>query len=212
MKLSLSILNADLTNLKEELKKYDNYLDYYHLDVMDGNFVPNISFGPDYINNLRKHTNVTFDTHLMINNPEFYVKKFIDAGSDIITFHLEATNDPSSLIDMIHSFNKKAGISIKPKTDVKLLEPLLNKLDLVLVMTVEPGFGGQSFMVDQVSKLEYLKEVKDKNNYSFLISVDGGINDKTINDVSKYTDLVVVGSYITKADNIIDNIKIIKEH
>ena len=146
MKLSLSILNADLTNLKEEIKLYDKHLDYYHLDVMDGNFVPNISFGPDYIKSLKAHTNVVFDTHLMINNPEFYVKKFIEAGSDIVTFHFEATNNPEALIDKIHALGAKAGISIKPMTKVEVLEPLLKKLDLVLIMTVEPGFGGQSFM------------------------------------------------------------------
>lgn len=211
MKLSLSILNVDLTNLKEEIKLYDKHLDYYHLDVMDGNFVPNISFGPDYIKSLKAHTNVVFDTHLMINNPEFYVKKFIEAGSDIVTFHFEATNNPEALIDKIHALGAKAGISIKPMTKVEVLEPLLKKLDLVLIMTVEPGFGGQSFMEDQVSKLDYLKKYKENNNLSYLISVDGGINNETINKVNQYTDLVVVGSYITKAKNIIENIKIIKE-
>ena len=211
MKLSLSILNADLTNLKEEIKLYDKHLDYYHLDVMDGNFVPNISFGPDYIKSLKAHTNVVFDTHLMINNPEFYVKKFIEAGSDIVTFHFEATNNPEALIDKIHALGAKAGISIKPMTKVEVLEPLLKKLDLVLIMTVEPGFGGQSFMEDQVSKLEYLKKYKENNDLSYLISVDGGINNETINKVNQYTDLVVVGSYITKAKNVLENIKIIKE-
>ncbi len=173
--------------------------------------MPNISFGPDYIKSLKAHTNVVFDTHLMINNPEFYVKKFIEAGSDIVTFHFEATNNPEALIDKIHALGAKAGISIKPMTKVEVLEPLLKKLDLVLIMTVEPGFGGQSFMEDQVSKLDYLKKYKENNNLSYLISVDGGINNETINKVNQYTDLVVVGSYITKAKNIIENIKIIKE-
>ena len=208
MKLSLSILNCDLTNLKEDIKFYNPYLDYIHLDVMDGNFVPNISFGPDYIKSLKAYSNVTFDTHLMINNPKNYIKQFVDAGSDYITFHYEATDNVDELIEYIHSFNIKAGISIKPGTSVEVLAPYLSKLDLILIMSVEPGFGGQSFMPSSIDKVKWLRERQKDNNY--LISIDGGINNTTIDYVKDYLDLAVVGSYITKAKDKVEAINSIK--
>lgn len=209
MKLSLSILNCNLAKLEEELSPLYDKLDYLHMDVMDGNFVPNISFGPDLIKALRPYTSVPFDTHLMINNPEKYIEVFVKAGSDYITFHYEATTNPQALIELIHSYNVKAGISIKPATKIEDIEALLPTLDLVLVMSVEPGFGGQKFMPEAIDKLKYLKE-KQKNNH-YLISVDGGINAQTIGLVSKYTDLVVSGSYITKAQDKVSAIEIIKK-
>ncbi len=208
MKLSLSILNCNLAKLEEELNPLYKNLDYLHMDVMDGNFVPNISFGADLIKSLRPYTSVPFDTHLMINNPEKYIESFAKAGSDYITFHLEATNKPKELIDLIHKFNVKAGISIKPKTNVSELDSLLPYLDLVLIMSVEPGFGGQKFMDNAIDKLKYLKD--KQKDYHYLISVDGGINGDTINLVNKYTDLVVSGSFITKAINKNEAIEIIK--
>lgn len=206
MEISLSILTIDYNRVKEQLNQFKDELRYLHLDVMDGNFVPNISFGPAFINSLKKESNLIFDTHLMINNPENYIKKFVDAGSDYITFHLEATKDPINLINLIHSYGLKAGISIKPNTDVLLLEPFLPYLDLVLIMSVEPGFGGQRFMNEAILKVKYLYEEKSKNNYNYLISIDGGINDLTLPLVSDYINLAVSGSYIINASNPLENL------
>ncbi len=210
MEISLSILNMDFNNLGEDLNRIKEEINYLHLDVMDGNFVPNISFGSSIINDIHKSHNFILDTHLMINNPMKYIKSFVDAGSDYITFHYEAVDNIKEVINYIHSFNVKAGISIKPNTDVSVLNPYLAYIDLILIMSVEPGFGGQSFMPVSTEKVKYLKELKDENNYSYLISIDGGISDKTINYVSNYIDLAVVGSYITKACNPLENIKKIK--
>lgn len=207
MKLSLSILNCDLAKLNEELEPIYEDLDYIHMDVMDGNFVPNISFGQDLIKSLRPYTSLPFDTHLMINNPMQYIESFVKAGSNYVTFHYEAVDNPDEVIDYIHSLNTKAGISIKPNTSVEVLKPYLAKLDLILIMSVEPGFGGQKFIDSSIAKLKYLAELRQQYNY--LISVDGGINDKTIGLVSPYTDLVVSGSYITKAKDKKKNIEVI---
>ncbi len=210
MEISLSILNMNFNNLGDDLKKIKEEINYLHLDVMDGNFVPNISFGSSIIKDIHKSHNFILDTHLMINNPMKYIKSFVDAGSDYITFHYEAVDNIKEIVDYIHSFNVKAGISIKPNTDVAVLKPYLVDIDLILVMSVEPGFGGQSFMPGSIDKVKYLKELKDKNNYSYLISIDGGISNQTINYVSNYLDLAVVGSYITAANNPLENIKKIK--
>ncbi len=207
MKLSLSILNCNLAKLNEELEPIYEDLDYIHMDVMDGNFVPNISFGQDLIKSLRPYTSLPFDTHLMINNPMQYIESFVKAGSNYVTFHYEAVDNPDEVIDYIHSLNAKAGISIKPNTSVEVLKPYLAKLDLILIMSVEPGFGGQKFMDSSIAKLKYLAELRP--HYNYLISVDGGINDKTIGLVAPYTDLVVSGSYISKAEDKKKNIEVI---
>ena len=197
MKVSLSILTVDYLRVKESLENYIDDVDYVHLDVMDGVFVPNISFGPAFIKSLRKiDENKIFDTHLMIEYPDRYIKEFSEAGSQYITFHVEASSDVLKTIESIKSYNVKAGISIKPKTTVEEIEKYLPYVDMVLVMSVEPGFGGQKFMDSAVDKVKRLSELKKANNYSYLINIDGGINDVTGLKIKDYVDLAVSGSYV----------------
>jgi ribulose-phosphate 3-epimerase len=201
MKVALSILTADFMRVNDSLKEIINDVDYVHMDIMDGEFVPNISFGPAVVKSLRPMTKVPFDTHLMILHPQNYIKQFAEAGSQYITFHVEADCDVMETINLIKSYGVKAGLSIKPNTTVEEIKKYLPYLDLVLVMSVEPGFGGQKFMVSAIDKCKELKELREKNNYNYLISVDGGINDKTLPQISKYLDLAVSGSYVCNADN-----------
>ena len=210
MEISLSILTINYNRIEEDLKPLASNLKYLHLDVMDGHFVPNLSFGPALIKSLRKESNLFFDTHLMISDPEKYIPQFIQAGSDCITFHLEAVKDPLALIEFIHSQNVKAGISIKPATKVEKLLPYLPYVDLVLIMSVEPGFGGQSFMESSIDKLKYLKQQKLEKGYTYWISVDGGINDETLPKVAPYRDLAVSGSFVLNALNPLENLKKLK--
>ena len=202
MKVAPSILSADFTCLEESIKRV-NKATFLHVDVMDGIFVPNISFGPSIQKQIRsKFSEMIFDTHLMIIDPIKYIKEFADAGSDYITFHIEAKSDINETIDLIHSYGIKAGISIKPGTDPKVLIPYLKKLDLVLVMSVEPGFGGQKFMPSAIDKIKWLDEYKNKNNLSYIISVDGGINKETYPLVlNAGANLAVMGPFLFKAEN-----------
>ena len=208
MKISLSILNADFSNLYNDLKEIINDVDMIHMDVMDGGFVPNLSFGPDIIKSLRPKTNIPFDTHLMIEHPLKYLDDYIKAGSNYITVHYEALDDLNEIITHLKNRNIKVGISIKPNTKVEVLEPYLKELDLILIMSVEPGFGGQKFDSSAISKCKYLKE--KQKDYNYIISIDGGINDKTLPLVKDYVDMVVVGSYITKAKAKKEAIKTLK--
>ena len=211
MKVAVSILSADFTNAWAELKDIDKDLDYYHMDIMDGMFVPNISFGPATVKNFRDKTNVCFDTHLMITHPKNYIEKFAKAGSDMISFHLEAQDDPNEVIELIHSFNVKAGIAIKPNTKVEELIDYLPKLDYVLVMSVEPGFGGQSFMPIAIDKIKELKELRTKMNLNYLISVDGGINNQTGKlVVDAGVDFAVVGSYLLDKVDPVKKLELLK--
>lgn len=198
MLVAPSILSADFSKLKEEINSIES-CDMIHIDVMDGMFVPNISFGGCVIKSIRNCTKKPFDTHLMINEPIRYIKDFYDAGSDYITVHTEACSDVLETIKEVKKYCK-VGISIKPKTNVLDIVKYLDIVDLVLIMTVEPGFGGQSFMSDMVSKIDFLRDYKNKNNSNFIISVDGGISDKTIGEV-KNADMVVAGSYVFKGEN-----------
>ena len=211
MKISLSVLNVDYMNAYECLKDIVDEVDYEHLDVMDGEFVPNISFGPDFVKSLKKVAKKPFDTHLMIMHPQNYIDKFVDAGSDYITFHVEADCNPMDVINQIKAKGIKAGISIKPKTSVDEIKKYLPYLDMVLVMSVEPGFGGQSFMESSIDKVKELKELREKNNYHYLINIDGGINLDTAKYISPYVDLAVSGSYICNADNKTERIQLLQK-
>ena len=210
MKVSLSILTADFSNFEKSVGNVMKESDYIHLDVMDGEFVPNISIGPAFVKSIRKLTDKPFDTHLMIRHPNNYIKEFVEAGSQYITFHIEADCNAKEVIDLIHSYGIKAGISIKPKTSVKVIEELLPYLDMVLIMSVEPGFGGQKFMSVAIDKAKELKELKDKYGYNYLINIDGGINDKTLPLVKDYLDLAVSGSFVCNAEDQIKNLNILK--
>ena len=202
MKVSLSILTVDYLKVEESLKNYINDCDYVHLDVMDGVFVPNISFGPAFVKSLRKiDDKLIFDTHLMIEYPDRYIKQFAEAGSQYITFHVEAKSDIMKTIELIKSYNVRAGISIKPKTTVEEIKEYLPFVDMVLVMSVEPGFGGQKFMDSAVDKVKMLKELREANNYSYLINIDGGINDTTGLKIKDYVDMAVSGSFVVNNAN-----------
>ena len=202
--LSPSLLSANFYNLENDLNiLYDENIKYLHLDVMDGIFVPNISMGIPVIASIKKNTQNKFilDTHLMIKTPEKYIDNFKDAGSDIITFHREVSDNYLELIDYIKSKGIKAGISINPETDVKTIDDALDKVDLVLIMSVHPGFGGQKFIENALDKINYLKDMKIKKNYNYLIEVDGGVyveNAKKVIDAG--CDLIVSGSGVFKGD------------
>ncbi len=176
-----SILSADFSKLGEEIRAVEAAgADWIHVDVMDGHFVPNITIGPLVVRSVRPMTKMPLDVHLMIKDPQKYVEPFVKAGSDIITFHIEAEENPKEIIRLIKSYNKKVGVSIKPKTDLSSIKDILHMVDLVLVMTVEPGFGGQEFILDALPKIEELKKIFKKD-----IEVDGGINAMTARDAVK---------------------------
>lgn len=211
-KISPSILSCDFAKLKDDIDTIKNDVEYLHIDVMDGLFVNNISFGIPVIKSIRPHYDIVFDTHLMIVEPERYIDAFAKAGADLITFHVEATKDPKDVIDLIHEKGLKAGISLRPKTCVEDLNDYLSHVELVLVMSVEPGFGGQAFDSSAIEKIKYLKEMKNKYNYQYEIEVDGGINGETgALCRNAGADVLVSGSYIFKANDRKYAIKSLKE-
>ncbi|MDR2842620.1 MAG: ribulose-phosphate 3-epimerase [Spirochaetaceae bacterium] len=198
-----SVLSADFSNLGDDVAAIEQAgADWVHLDVMDGGFVPAITFGDKLVADIRTKTKLPFDVHLMVNNPERFIEPFAIAGADYITFHLEAAIHSNRIVGDIHSKNVKAGVSIVPSTPVSALECLLPFLDLVLIMTVNPGAGAQTFIEECLEKIKILSEIKTKKNLNFLISVDGGINEKTAhNAVKSGADVLVSGSAFFKADN-----------
>jgi len=205
--ISPSILSADFANLEQDIKKVEKLVPWLHIDVMDGHFVPNISIGVPVVKSIRKITNLFLDTHLMIENPQKYIEPFIQAGSDLITFHYEATKENTSgTINLIKNFNKKVGISIKPNTSVDQIKKYIDLVDLILIMTVEPGFGGQKFMENCANKISEIK--KYSTNPDLIIQVDGGINDKTGLICKKLgANSLVAGNYIYNSQNYEEAIK-----
>lgn len=202
-KISPSILAADFSRLGEEVKDVCACnIDYLHIDVMDGNFVPNISFGPDVMKSLNGVATVPYDVHLMILHPEKYVDRFVTDNTEFITVHYEACEDLNLVIDKIHQLGMKAGVSIKPDTKPEVLNSYLDKIDLILVMSVEPGFGGQKFMDSSVPKIKYYNDIRNLNNYKYLIEVDGGVDSKNAHLVKEAgVDIIVAGSAVFKAPN-----------
>ncbi len=193
-----SILAADFANLEAEVKKVaEAGADWIHVDVMDGHFVPNLTIGPPVVKALKRISPIPLDVHLMIYNLDQYVPEFLAAGADILTIHVEATKEPERLLKEIRSAGRKAGITLKPGTSVDEIMPLLESVDLILVMTVEPGFGGQSFRVDQVPKIKRLRKEIETRNLSILLEVDGGVNEQTLSMCAE-ADALVAGSYIFK--------------
>jgi len=198
-----SILSADFSDLKSEFIMLNSSVaEWIHIDVMDGHFVPNITFGPMMVKTLRKLTDKILDVHLMIQNPDFYIKEFKEAGADIITVHYEACTHLHRTIQFITSLNAKAGVSINPHTNVELLRDILPYIDLVLIMSVNPGFGGQKFIETSYSKIEKLKSMINDQNLKVLIEVDGGVNADNVEKLTKCgTDILVAGNAIFKSEN-----------
>lgn len=217
--LAPSILSANFYNLENDLKILsEEHIKYLHLDVMDGLFVPNLSIGVPVVESIKKNTGDSFilDTHLMIEKPEKYIDNFRNAGADILTIHVEATEKPFEVLDMIKNKGMLAGISLNPETEVNKLDEVLEIADLVLVMSVHPGFGGQKFIVDTLEKVKYLKSKKEKYGYNYVIEIDGGITTSNVKSVlDAGVDLVVAGSAVFKNDirqNVLDFNKILESN
>jgi|TARA_B110000914_G_C15474638_1_gene452447 ribulose-phosphate 3-epimerase len=216
IKISPSILSADFSKLGEEIVALEKAgADYIHIDVMDGHFVPNITIGPEVIKRLRPITKLTFDVHLMISPVNNFIKDFADAGADIITFHPEATENMSETINLIKKLGKKAGVSLKPKSKINLIENYLSEIDLILIMSVEPGFGGQKFMPEVLDKMKKLRSLVDEKQLSVDIEIDGGINFNNSQKAKEFgANILVSGSTIFKENdgNLKKNIQLLRSN
>ena len=214
IKISPSILSADFSKLGEEIIALEKAgADYIHIDVMDGHFVPNITIGPEVIKRLRPITKLTFDVHLMISPVNNFVKDFAEAGADIITFHPEATEDLLKTVKLIKSFGKKVGVSLKPGSPINLVENYLDQIDLILIMSVNPGFGGQKFMPKVLEKMKILKDIIYEKKLNIDIEIDGGINFSNSKKAKDYgANILVSGSTIFKENNgdLKKNIKLLR--
>ena len=214
IKISPSILSADFSKLGSEIQDLEKAkADLIHIDVMDGHFVPNITIGPGVIKQLRKYTSLPFDVHLMISPVHDYIKKFSEAGANIITIHPEATDDLVASIKKIKSYNKKAGVSLNPKTSIDKVLPVLNLIDLVLIMSVNPGFGGQKFMPETLEKVKILRKEIDTKKFKTQIEIDGGINIENSKIAIKAgVDIIVSGTTIFKENggDLKKNIQLLK--
>ena len=203
IKISPSILSADFSQLGKEIENLEKGgADMIHVDVMDGHFVPNLTIGPPVIKALRKYTSLPFDVHLMIDPVHKYIKDYAESGADIITIHPEATKSLQGSIDEIKRFRKKVGLSLNPDTKIEIIEQYLEQVDLVLIMSVFPGFGGQKFIKDVLNKIEKINEIRNKKNFEFDIEVDGGINFSNFRDVLKAgANVLVSGTTIFRENN-----------
>jgi len=203
IQISPSILSADFSQLGNEIKRLEEGgADMIHVDVMDGHFVPNLTMGPPIIKSLRQYTNLPFDVHLMISPVHKYIKDYADAGADIITIHPEATENLAVSIDHIKSLRKKVGVSLNPESKINLITDLLNEINLVLIMSVNPGFGGQKFMPQVLEKIKELKKIRDQKNLDFDIEIDGGINfDNNKLAIEAGANILVSGTTIFKNNN-----------
>ena len=213
MYIAPSMLSADFNNLAQSIRMVEEAgADYLHIDIMDGDFVPNISFGPMLYQGLRGQSKLVFDVHMMVTNPERYVDQVVKAGADVVTVHVEATPHIHRALQLIKAAGAKAGVVINPGTSVSAIEAVLGQVDQVLVMTVNPGFGGQAFIPATLDKVRQLADLRQKQGYDYLIEVDGGVNDKTAADcLAAGADILVAGSYVFGHSNPAQAIQTLKD-
>lgn len=211
-KIAPSILAADYANFASELKRIEETdAEYVHIDIMDGQFVPNISFGADVVASMRKHSKLVFDCHLMVGDPERYVEAYAQAGADIMTIHTESTKHIHGALQKIKAAGMKAGVVINPGTPVSALKPVLNLVDQVLIMTVNPGFGGQAFIPECLEKVEEVASLREILGLTFDIEVDGGVDNKTIAACQKAgANIFVAGSYLFKASDLVSQVQTLR--